>query len=469
MATNVPAPTFSSSKGFIIPSTAAVQAGVQADYSQAFGGNLNPALDTPQGQLITSETAIIDDVDAAFLYLTQMFDPAFAQGRYQDALGRLYNLERNPSQPTSVVCTCTGSPGVSIPAGSLAIAEDSNTYVCTDGGTIGVGGTVSLTFACTIPGPIACPAGTLDQIYQAILGWDSITNPSDGTIGTDVESRAAFEARRQATLSANSRGSLQAIQGAVLEVANVLDAYVTENDSNSPSTIGGVTLAAHSVYVAVSGGDQQAVAEAIWSKKAPGCAYNGNTTVVVQDISPGYSPPYPTYSVVFQIPSGLTIYFNVQLANNPDVPSNVAELVQDAIIDAFAGGDGGPRAHIGQTLYASRFYAPVAALGSWVQIISLEVGSINAQDASFTGSIAGTTLTVGSVTGTVAIGQYVSGTGVAAGTQITAGSGTTWTVSISQTVGSEAMKSVAANDFSVSVNINQIPTTSGPDIGVSVV
>ena len=53
--------------------------------------------------------------------------------------------------------------------------------------------------------------------------------------------------------------------------------------------------------------------------------------------------------------------------------------------------------------------------------------------ATFTGSISSTTLTVSSVTGTIKIGQIVTGGTVAAGTYITAGSGTSWTVSVSQT------------------------------------
>ena len=50
--------TFNGSLGFVIPSTSAILAGVQEDYNAAFGGDLNSALDTPQGQLISSETAI---------------------------------------------------------------------------------------------------------------------------------------------------------------------------------------------------------------------------------------------------------------------------------------------------------------------------------------------------------------------------------------------------------------------------
>lgn len=71
-------------------------------------------------------------------------------------------------------------------------------------------------------------------------------------------------------------------------------------------------------------------------------------------------------------------------------------------------------------------------------------GSTDGTAASFTGSISGTTLTVSSVIGVIAIGQTVGAItgGVAGGTKITGGSGTTWTVNISQTIISRAMTSV---------------------------
>lgn len=74
--------------------------------------------------------------------------------------------------------------------------------------------------------------------------------------------------------------------------------------------------------------------------------------------------------------------------------------------------------------------------------------------ASVTGAIAGTTLTVSAVSsGTLAVGQQISGTGVTAGTYITAlGSGTggtgTYTVSASQTVSSTTI-TAAGRDLAV--------------------
>lgn len=474
MATSVPKPQWTQT-GFVIPQTADILTGVQADINSAFGGNVNMDLTTPQGQLASSETAVIDNTNQTFLYYTQQVDPAYASGRMQDAIARIYFIARNPAQPTTVQATCTGLAGTVIPVGALALAADGNQYICTQAGTIPVAGNIVLSFACTVNGPIACPAGSLNQIYQAIPGWDAINNVSDGVLGNNVESRDAFEARRAASVALNSRGSLPSVLGAVLAVPNVIDAYVTENTQNTAQTVGGVLLAANSLYVCTSGGASADIAQAIWSRKAPGCAYNGNTTVLVQDTNSGYSPPYPSYNVSFQIANPLSIVFSVTISNTASVPADATTQIQNAIISAFAGGDGGPRARIGATLFASRFYSTIAALGSWAQIISIKVGSVNTSAATFVGSIIGNTLTVSSVSaGTLAVGQTLFDTtgNLAPNTKITAlGTGTggtgTYTVSNTFDVTTETMQAVAADRDDVVVQINQIPAVSAADITVT--
>ena len=97
-------------------------------------------------------------------------------------------------------------------------------------------------------------AGTLTTIYRAVPGWDSITNAVDGTTGRDVENRADFEARRVASVALNARNTLASIRGAVLDVANVIDAYVDDNSTASPAVKGGVTFPAYALYVAALGG-----------------------------------------------------------------------------------------------------------------------------------------------------------------------------------------------------------------------
>lgn len=469
--TNVPGLTFTD-RGFIAPSEQAVLTGVQADIDDAFGGDVNPSLTSPQGQLATSTTAIIGNSNDNVVNLFNQFDPAYASGRAQDALGRIYYISRKPALPTVVSALCTGGQGVIIPAGALAKAADGNIYTCTDGtGADGIPaiGNITLTFACNVDGPIACPADSLNIIFRAIPGWGSINNLTDGVLGNEVESRSEFELRRAASVALNARGSLPSVLGSVLDVTDVLDAYVTENVTGSPITIRGATVAPKSLYVSAVGGTDQDVADAVWRKKAPGCAYNGNTTVNVVDDNSGYSPPLPTYAVTFERPTSLPITYAVVLANSAQIPGNAPALIQAAIMAAFAGADGGTRARIGSTIYASRFYAPIAALGTWANIISVLVGSTNTTQASFTGTIAGTALTVSAVTGTIAIGQSVRDLAgaVLAGTTILSGAGLSWVVSKSQAVGPVIMKGFRANQTFVDVNADQVPTVNADDIAVS--
>lgn len=470
--TNVPPITFSD-VGFVAPSEAAVLAGVTTDIDQAFGGGLDPSLTTPQGQLATSTAAIAGNVNDTFVNMTNQFNPDFATGRWQDALAQIYFLQRKPSQPTVVAALCSGGQGVAIPAGSLAEDVAGNIYTCTDGtGPDGIPaiGSITITFANNVPGPIPCPEGTLTTIFRAIPGWDSITNNADGVLGNVTESRADFEARRRASVALNARGTIQAVAGAVLSVPGVLDAAAVQNDLGSPTTINGVSVPAHSIYVSAVGGTDQDVANAIWSKKAPGCGYGGNTTITVVDSSSGYSPPLPSYSVTFERPSSLPILYAVNLSNNLQVPSDVVAQVQGAIIAAFAGADGGTRARIASTIFASRYYAPVAALGSWANIISILVGSNNNPGAVFTGAIAGTALTVSAVaSGTIAIGQTISDAAghIIPGTKIISGSGTSWVVNNSQTVVSETITSATPTLTSTAVNLNQVPTINANNIAVT--
>jgi Baseplate J-like protein len=409
--TNVPQVSFSAT-GFQGPSTAQVLTGVIADIQAAFNGQLNlsatdtNSLATSQGQLATSMTGSIVNANNAFLVQATQTDPAYAFGRWQDAIGRIYFMERNPSEPTALQIACNGGLNVPIPIGATIKDTAGNIYQATQAGTIPVGGSITLAFACTIPGPIAVPETVAP--YQTIPGWDSATVVS-GAIGRNVESRAAFETRRQDSVAGNSFGAIGSIIGAVAKVPGVLDYFGFNNNTANPITINGVTIGANAIYICVAGGAPSAIAQAILSKKGGGAPMTGNTTVTAFDSNPLYASPIP-YQITYETPAALQLLFKVVIANGPLVPSNAAQQVQSALLAAFAG----------DTL-----------------------------SASFTGSISGTTLTVTAIdSGTIAIGQVLSdltGT-ITAGTTITnlgTGSGGigTYSVSLPQNVASEAMTS----------------------------
>lgn len=458
--TNVPQPQFTPT-GLVIPQEADILAGVQEDYNAAFGGNLNPGLNTPQGQLCSSTAAIIANANSTFATFVNQVDPDTATGFMQDAIARIYFLNRNPAVPTSVNCQCVGAFGTVIPVGAQVQDTSGNIYACTQAGTIPIGGSVTLPFANVVAGPTACPANTVTIIYQAINGWESVNNSSPGTAGANVESPAAFEYRREQSVGKNAQGSIPAVYAAVFGVADVLDVFVTQN--NTGATISGpingnpnstsYPVSPHSLYVAVTGGAAAAVARAIWQATNVGAAYqpdfvgtgsqaagvvtiatttsgrievgmtlNGSgvtansivnsfgtysqttgtgtlnvstsathstaaitgaqvgsagATLVSQQVTDnsGYALPLPTYEVTFINPAATPIFFDVSITNSTNLPADIVTLVQQAIIAQFTGqAQGSLRERIGSQVLASRYFAPVQAIGNEVSILSILIG-----------------------------------------------------------------------------------------------
>ena len=363
--------------GLVVPTAAAVLAGVQADINAAFGGNLNFTNgQTPQSQLAASWAANINAANAVIAYMVNQMNPLTASGFMQDGIGQIYFMDRNPGLPTVVQCVCTGAVGTVIPVGARAQDTSGNLYVSTAAGTIGSGGTVTIPFQNIVLGPIAAPANTVTGIYLQIPGWDSINNPTAGIIGANVESQAAFALRLAASVAVNSQGALQSIYGAVFNVPDVIDVYCYENDSNVAITVGATnySMLPNSIYVGVAGGSSAAIAQAIYTKKPPGCNMNGNTTVVVSDTS-GYQTPVPTYNITYNALTDVPIYFAVQIQNSAALPSNITTLVQNAIIAQFTGSNGAPRARSGALLLASQYYAPIIAISpNSISLISVLVG-----------------------------------------------------------------------------------------------
>jgi hypothetical protein len=258
---------------------------------------------------------------------------------------------------------------------------------------------------------------------------------------------------------ANAMGPIGAIIGAVAQVANVTDYFGINNPSASPLTVFGVTIPAYSIYISVAGGASSDIAQAILSKKGAGAPMAGNTTVTAFDSNPLYAAPIP-YQITFTIPLPVQLLFNVVLVNNPLIPADATTQIQNALIAAVSGqstlNPAPPRARIGTTVYAQNYIPAIAALGSWAQVASISVGSINTNPVTFDGTISGNTLTVlsGSVTGTIAPGQTIfdQNNRIINGTQIVSGSGLSWTVNNPQSIGATFTGNTTGPSTSVTVS-----------------
>ncbi len=372
--------------GLYSDATEKIRQDVRNDWTAAFAGDGLPPLDTdpatPAGQLIDDEVAEIAAKDAQILFLANMFSPKVAEGRWQEALGHIYFLARKMDEPTVATCRVTGRAGTTIPYGALARSADGHTFICNRSVTIGSAKWAETTFRCAETGPVQAPARSVATIVTTVPGWDSVTNENPGTVGRDVETRAEFEQRRAASVAANAHGSASAIYGAIAGLSGVLDVQVLENIGPSPVTRHGVAVPGHGITVCVRGGEDAAIAEAIYRKKGNGADTGGNTTIAHR--SADYHNAVYTYKILR--PAVTNFWVRVTLGGAGPVERTLAEAITQAVIGDFNGGStisGNPRVGLASTVYASRFYKAVMSVDGVQNLHKVEIalGSATAPGA----------------------------------------------------------------------------------------
>src|SRR5690606_28394748 len=115
-------------------------------------------------------------------------------------------------------------------------------------------------------------SGTLTNIISNVLGWETITNPADATLGKETQSDIEARQLRLNTLAIQGASVAEAIISGVSAVPGFNSMTFRENIEPTTEVIDGVSMVAHSIYACVSGGTDLAVAEALTSKKSAGAA-----------------------------------------------------------------------------------------------------------------------------------------------------------------------------------------------------
>ena len=124
---------FDPKTGVTVEDTAVVRKRIASDWKKAFNvSEGSPELvtdpETPAGQLIDGQTALVSQKDNDLLRLANGFNPKTATGVFQDALAQIYFLQRQVAQPTYVTCQCRGLYGTVIPYGAVVQDVNGNTF-----------------------------------------------------------------------------------------------------------------------------------------------------------------------------------------------------------------------------------------------------------------------------------------------------------------------------------------------------
>ena len=352
--------------GIIVPQASEIKSAFQGVFTNALGTDLSLDDATPQGALIDDLTEEKQLDNAQILYFMNQMNPDTAQGVFQDAIGMLYNIQRKPATASIANCICIGVAGTvlnGINTGNPATAQSVNgdIFQCLNTVTIPASGqTAEIPFVCTETGEKPVGANTVNSIYQKVIGWDAVNNPNGGTLGTEVESREAFEERRKQSLALNATGSLSAVKSALLNVDGVTDVFVYENDSDTAiSNYRGVTtIKPHSIYTCIQGGTAEDIGEAIYGSKSAGCDTNGSATATYYN-----SDVDITFTYNYTIPSAVPVYVQVNLGSA--ISDGTKAQIMDMLVSDFYGAadNNNLKISIGDTIYASRFNAVITNMG----------------------------------------------------------------------------------------------------------
>lgn len=360
---------FNSKTGFDVTEIDDLREQIASEWQEAFKEKDRPLLntdpETPQGQIIDSQVATVNQKDSEVLYLAQQFDPRTAEGRFQDALAEIYFIKRKPAINSYAMCTINGRAGTQIDAGALIESEIDGTQWSLDQNvTIPANETITAKFTCLTDGAISASAGTLTKIVTTVTGWDTVTNAT-AIVGSLEESQSAFEQRRKDSVSLNARSTVNAVYANVAQCDGVIAVYAVDNKKNISETIDNYTLTPHSIFVSVIGGENADIAKAIYNNLSAGCDYNGNTSV---DITNEYSGAVET--VKFYRPDVFNIYVKVQIQNSASLQNDYENIVKQAVYNNFYGLDSTKinnepllRLKMNDDLYSSRFTPSILNAG----------------------------------------------------------------------------------------------------------
>ena len=358
------------SNGISVPQASEIKETLQQIFIAALGSDLSLDDATPQGSLIDGITEQKQLDNAQILHFFNQLNPETNSGIFQDAIASIFGLQRRGATHSVVNCVCTGLQGTVLKgkdSGDPAKAQSTNgdVFICAVGGTIPASGEITLQFEAEDEGEIPVAINTINKIYNVVSGWDTVNNIENGSLGEPEESRQDFEARRKRSLALNATGSLTSVYSHVAAVDGVTDVFCYENPTNSNLTYRGITLTPHSAFICQNGASSQSeLAEAIYNSLSAGCDTvkddpNTPTTCTCVEPLTGVS-----YTFNYFNSTNTPIYIQVNIAES--ISSELKQQIKEAFLKEFTGASlvNNEKISIGTTIYASRFYNVINALGN---------------------------------------------------------------------------------------------------------
>lgn len=328
--------------------------------------------DTVLSQVIGIFAAELEQAWGALADAYAQFDPQMNTGAGQSGTVQLNAITRKPGTATRIAITVYGAPNTLIPSGALisdlagtvSYAIDTDIVLTGSGSPATASGTATATIF-----EAADPAvGTVNTIQSPQAGWYNVENTATLVVGTTEETDETLRKRQQRSTALTSYRQVEAIWAAILNVDDVTYCRVYQNATTYPEDDRGIPY--KEIAAIVEGGDDHAIAEAMFYRLPTGQIGHGSTTVNFVDRQ------NILYPISFSRPVKISVYVRIalQIYDSADWPSDGVELIKEAIIEyaRYNMGDDEVGFPPGTDVIRTRLYTPINSVDGH-SVLSLEL------------------------------------------------------------------------------------------------
>lgn len=334
-------PVFSvTENGIQAPSYAEILEYFQSQARNIFGQDVNIDADTQDGQLIAIFALALSDVNAQAIATYNQFNPNTAVGVGLDSAVKTNGITRHTATNSTVDLVLIGQAGTVITNG-VATDDNENRWLLPDQVIIPVSGEITVTATAEEVGAIEASPNTITQIGTPTLGWQSVNNPTQATVGVAVETDAELRQRQSRSTELPSVSLWEGIIGSLLNLPGVIRVSGVKNDEDDPSPEG---VPGHTIAMIVDGGEVDEIGETIFLKKGEGVGTYGSVQTT-------YIDTYGFPNVIkFSRPTIVNAYVTLTITPSTTYISSVADEIKQRIADYINGLSIGESVNIARVL-----------------------------------------------------------------------------------------------------------------------
>ena len=303
-------------------------------FKSIYGDNINLEQNTPDGQLINILAQNLADINEVLTYWFNSVDPNVAEGRNLDRIVAYHNIKRKAGSYTQVPIIITANQQLSLQGldnnytdvnGTGFTVADSfgNQFILVQSATLQEGEN-TLIFRASEIGEVEPILNSITNILTPQLGVISANNPSAPLqIGVQEESDYNLRNRFFLTPAIQGTGELDNIVANLLNLDGVLSVYADENKQDTTNQYG---TPPHSIWVIVNGGNNDEIANVIYSIISAGCGMKGNIVVPITNVFGNQEP------IRFDRPSTENLYINFTITKrSADITYNINTIKENLI------------------------------------------------------------------------------------------------------------------------------------------